>query len=127
MIITNKFLVVFSLLFTIDYSPVENTNGCDAIVPSGFNFLKNWDIKSVNGEYEQVSFVLTKGTQYSFSFCNESFTDSKNFRIEDSKRNSVFTGKIPETNVVNFNCQVTGIYYVLVKGCNGKMVLAFKR
>jgi len=127
MINLEKILVVLLVAMLHSNSSIKRLEGCNAILPSGYYFLKNWDIKSFSDEYEQVSFVLTKGTQYSFSFCHESYSDSKNFRIEDSKRNSVFTGKIPETNIVNFNCQATGIYYVLVRGCNGKMVLGFKR
>lgn len=110
-------------------------NGVVSSLPVGYNFLKSYKIEGEPDlEKIEFSYVLTRGTQYTFILKDRNPSLGTVVTLFDTKRNRVASNKIGNETVsaVAFPCNATGIYYIqytFLPGsarCGGS-VLGFKR
>src|SRR5579872_1232447 len=68
--------------------PDKQTNICLGQTPAGFNYLKSYPVKANNESRTVFSYVLTKGTSYVLSICDEG-KKALSVSVLDSHRNKV--------------------------------------
>ncbi len=117
--------------------PKGQINQCVPNLPSGFNFLKSYEVsevKSSNGKIE-YSYPFAKDTQYIINICADGASkDGIVITLYDFDRHELASSKIDGQYVsaILFNCKSTGIYYITytfeksVQFCGGS-VLGFKK
>ena len=114
----------------------EKINSCVPSLPSGFSFLKGYEVIQTNKSKEvEYSYVLAKGTQYILNICTEgNDPEGVVITLYDYNSRELVSSKIDGQYVstVIFNCKTSGIYYITynfeksTEFC-GASVLGFKR
>ena len=114
----------------------KKINACAPNLPSGFSFLKGYEVEQKSGSNEvKYSYVFAKDTQYVLNICTEG-NDPEGVVITlfDFSKRKLASSKIDGQYVsaVMFNCKTSGIYYITYTfekstAFCGASVLGFKR
>ena len=114
----------------------EKINSCVPNLPSGFSFLKGYEVNQGIGSNEvKYSYVFAKDTQYVLNICTEG-NDAEGVVITlfDYSKRKLASSKIDGQYVsaVMFNCMSSGIYYITYTfeqstAFCGASVLGFRR
>jgi hypothetical protein len=114
-----KSILLTFLIFTALSLSVEFDN---QKLSEGFHFIKEWELGTGINE---ISYVLTKGTEYNFVFLN---ADNGEFYLEDSQRSPLLKVTVGKTNAVILKSTSTGIRYLRYHGnAPIKVTLGFRR
>lgn len=121
----NIVTIIFVAMLSVSGIPINTKAQCDSdekiktcipSLPSGFLFLKGYEIIQTSETIEvEYSYVLVKDTQYIMKICTEG-NDPEGIVITlyDYKSRKMVSSKIDEQYVstIIFNCKISGIYYV---------------
>ncbi len=106
-------------------NPGELVENCISQLDTNFHFLKSYQLDGQEGDNTMIehSYVLTRSTDYLINLCSEAEAEMDiAIEIFDSNRKRVASSKTDSllNNTLEYDCRVTGIYYLQYTFINSK-------
>jgi len=129
--------IVLSIKTSAQCSPESYSMNCIEKLDERYIYLKSYIIDGLNGAKNSVEYsvVLSRNTNYLLNICTASNdADGIILSIYDSKRKLITSNLLNSIldPIVEFNCELTGIYYLTFTFQNSKKycggcILAFRK